>query len=164
MSHANRLSRKLHGIREKVPPPLQGWLINQLFGRFVPFLNTAGLMFEEVSSTKLSVSIRNRRKVQNHIKGIHATAMALLGETATGFIVVLNLPDDKLPLLKSMNIRYTKRSHGDMRATAQLSDEDILSIKTQDKGELLVPVKVVDETGEEPIQCEFVWAWVPKKK
>jgi len=29
---------------------------------------------------------------------------------------------------------------------------------------LLVPVIVTDETGEQPIECEMVWAWVPKKK
>jgi hypothetical protein len=27
-----------------------------------------------------------------------------------------------------------------------------------------VPVSITDESGAEPIQCEMVWAWVPKKR
>jgi hypothetical protein len=24
--------------------------------------------------------------------------------------------------------------------------------------------KVTDETGSEPVRCEIIWAWVPKKR
>ena len=33
-----------------------------------------------------------------------------------------------------------------------------------DKGEVVVPVTVTDASGEEPIQCEFIWAWVPSQR
>ena len=29
---------------------------------------------------------------------------------------------------------------------------------------MTVPVTITDESGEQPIQAEMVWAWVPKKK
>ena len=35
---------------------------------------------------------------------------------------------------------------------------------TEDKGDVLVDVVVTDESGESPIVCEMVWAWVPKKR
>jgi len=89
--------------------------------------------------------------------------MALLAETATGFVVGMNLPDDKLPLIKSLKVDYQKRTKGDMRAVATLSNEQIQLIRTTPKGEVLVPVVVTDESGQEPIQCEMLWAWVPKK-
>ena len=37
-------------------------------------------------------------------------------------------------------------------------------VLAEDKGDFAVPVKVTDEDGEEPIKCQFVWAWVPKKR
>jgi hypothetical protein len=37
-------------------------------------------------------------------------------------------------------------------------------ITTMDKGEVTVPVTITDESGGEPIQCEMVWAWVPKAR
>lgn len=35
--------------------------------------------------------------MQNRIGGVHATVMALIAETASGFVLVMNLPDDKRP-------------------------------------------------------------------
>jgi len=102
--------------------------------------------------------------VQNHIHGVHAAAMALLAETATGFCVGMNLPDDKLPLIKSLKVSYLKRAVGGMRAVAELRPEQVQQILTQDKGEVTVPVRISDESGQEPIQAEMVWAWVPKQR
>jgi len=128
----------------------------------VPLVGTAGLRFDEITPDRVVVSIRNRKPVQNHIKGVHAAAMALLAETATGFCVGMNLPDDKLPLIKTLKVDYLKRASGDMQAVAQLRPEQIQQILTQDKGEVTVPVSITDQSGQSPIQCEMVWAWVPK--
>ena len=81
----------------------------------VPFLGTAGMRFELAQRV---VSRAQQAQVQNHIKGVHAAAMALLAKLPTGFVVGMNLPDSRLPLLKSMKIDYVKRSSGDMRAVA----------------------------------------------
>ena len=147
-----------------LPTGLRSWVITRMFGKFVPFLGTAGLVFEEVSRERMVVSVKNRKKVQNHIKGLHAAAMALLAETATGFVVGMNVPDDKLMLLKSMKVSYYKRAQGDMRAVATLAPEQVQRMFTEDKGDVLVDVVVTDESGESPIVCEMVWAWVPKKR
>jgi acyl-coenzyme A thioesterase PaaI-like protein len=108
--------------------------------------------------------MRNRPKVRNHIGGIHAAAMALLAETATGAVFGMNLPAGRLPLLKSMHIDYLKRAQGALRAEATLSEEQRQAMQTEDKGEAQVAVRVTDESGEAPIECRMVWAWVPKKK
>ena len=117
---SNQMSR-LVGKLSSLPAGMQQWAQTFLLGKVVPFLGTAGMQFEQVTPQRVVVSVANKRKVQNHIKGIHAAAMALLAETATGFVVGMNLPDDKLPLLKSMKINYVRRSSGDMRAVAELT-------------------------------------------
>ena len=53
---------------------------------------------------------------------------------------------------------------GSLRAEASLTPEQIHSIHTQDKGEVLVAVTVTDEAGIQPIECEILWAWVSKKR
>ncbi|MGL6072469.1 DUF4442 domain-containing protein [Craterilacuibacter sp.] len=146
-----------------LPKTIRTFVLSRIFGRVVPFLATSGLHFDEVGAQKMVVSLTNHRMVQNHIKGVHAAAMALLAETSTGFVVGMNMPDDKLMLLKSMNIHYLKRSQGDMRAEAVLSAAQIERFHTEDKGDITVTVRVSDESGEEPIRCEMVWAWLPKK-
>ena len=99
-----------------------------------------------------------------HVGSVHAAAMALLAESSTGFVVGVNLPGDKLPLIKEMNFKYVKRAQGDMHAVAHLTDEQIALMQTQEKGEVTVAVKVTDAQGIEPVLCEMIWAWVPKSR
>lgn len=146
-----------------LPANIRATVISKIFGKVVPYVGTSGLLYEEITPERVVVSIKNQRKVQNHINNVHAAAMALLAETATGFIVGMNLPDDKLPLIKTLKVSYYKRTQGDMRAVATLTAEDIARIESEPKGEVLVPVTVTDESGGEPIKCEMLWAWVPKR-
>ncbi|MBB5018278.1 acyl-coenzyme A thioesterase PaaI-like protein [Chitinivorax tropicus] len=163
MATSNQMTRlvgKLDGLPSGMKPSLQSFLL----GNVVPFLGTAKLRFEHISQAQVVVSIKNRRRVQNHIKGVHAAAMALLAETATGFAVGMHLPDDKLPLIKTLKVDYLKRAQGDMKAVAALREDQIIAITTLEKGEVSVPVVITDASGESPIQCEMIWAWVPKKR
>ena len=146
-----------------LPANIRATVISKIFGKVVPYVGTSGLLYEEITPKRVVVSIKNQRKVQNHINNVHAAAMALLAETATGFVVGMNLPDDKLPLIKSLKVNYYKRTQGDMRAVATLTPEDIARIEREPKGEVLVPVIVTDESGGEPIKCEMLWAWVSKR-
>jgi len=146
-----------------LPANIRATVISKIFGKVVPYVGTSGLLYEEITPERVVVSIKNQRKVQNHINNVHAAAMALLAETATGFVVGMNLPDDKLPLIKSLKVSYYKRTQGDMRAVATLTPEDIARIESEPKGEVLVPVIVTDESGGEPIKCEMLWAWVSKR-
>ena len=160
----NRLARSLAKL-ERVPAPLRPWVRNKLMGRTVPFTGTAGLEFVQMTPQRVEIAIANRRPVQNHIQGVHAAAMALLAETATGMVVGMNVRDDCLPLAKSMHIDFKKRARGAMRAVATLSDEQRALMQQSQRGEVSVQVQVSDESGAEPIQCEFIWAWIatPKK-
>jgi acyl-coenzyme A thioesterase PaaI-like protein len=162
-SFSNKIGRTV-GKFQGMPAPVRQRLQTLLLGNIVPFLGTARLRFEEVTQERVVVSVKNRKRVQNHIKGVHAAAMALLAETATGFAVGMNLPDDKLPLIKTLKVDYLKRSQGDMRAVAELRPEQIAAMRSEPKGEVTVPVTISDQSGEAPIRCEMIWAWVPKKK
>jgi len=160
---SNQLKRVVDSSKW-LPANVRATVVSKILGKVVPYVGTTGLLYEEISSERVIVSIRNQHKVQNHIKNVHAAAMALLAETATGFVVGINLPDDKLPLIKSLKVDFYKRTKGDMRAVATLTPEDVARIATEPKGELWVPVTVTDESGNEPIKCEMLWAWVPKAK
>jgi acyl-coenzyme A thioesterase PaaI-like protein len=78
----------------------------------VKLAGTAGIRVEQMSGSKAVVSLKNKFRVQNHIGGIHACGMALVGESATGIVVGMNVPDNAIPLCKSMNIKFVKRCEG----------------------------------------------------
>ncbi|QQR98179.1 MAG: DUF4442 domain-containing protein [Sphingobacteriales bacterium] len=158
----NKLSKTLNSLNF-LPEPLKMKAISFILGNTVKYVGTSGVQFNKISSNELVASLDNMTKVRNHIGQIHAIATALLAETATGIIVGVNIPDNKLPLMKSMKIDYIKRSKGAQTAVATLSNEQIDTIKNSDKGELLVAVKVTDETGTEVVKAEMLWAWILKK-
>jgi hypothetical protein len=87
----NRLASTVARL-QPLPSGLRTWVVSLLLGRAVPLVGTAGLRFEQITSDRVVVRVANRRKVQNHIGGVHAAGMVLLAETATGFCVGMNVP------------------------------------------------------------------------
>jgi acyl-coenzyme A thioesterase PaaI-like protein len=162
MQPPNRLARTIGRI-ERLAGPFRQQAVSLALGRTVKFVGTAGLKIEELTAERAVVSVENKKRVQNHIGGVHAMAMGLLAETATGFVVGMNVPDSAVPVIKSSRIEYLKRATGGLRAEAMLDDEQRRTIAERPKGEVLVPCRITDESGIEPIRCEMIWAWVPKK-
>ena len=163
MTQTNRLA-KLVKATSKFPKGVRSTLWSKAFGRVVPMVGTANIKYLEVSSSKVIVEIKNQRSMQNHIGQLHAVAMALIAETATGFVAAMNVPDSSIVLIKSLHLDYKRPSKGDMRATATLTAEQIKDMQTSDKGEALVSVVITDESGQEPVQAEMIWAWVSKDR
>jgi len=163
MEYNNRLNRNLKKLKS-LPSFIQGYMRNRTIGRVVPFVGTAGLDFEKMTCEEVIINIPNKKKVQNHINQIHAAASVLLAETASGMVVGMNIPDDKLPLMKNLGAKFIKRSQGAQKAIATLTSEQIKSIRETEKGEVNVAVKLMDSTGVEVVLTEMIWAWVPKKK
>lgn len=159
---ANRLSTVVSKAN-LAPAPLRGAALSAILGRVVPFVGTAGLAVEELTEARAVISVRNRRKVQNHIGGVHAAAMTLVAETASGFVVGMNVPDDKVPVVKTIGMEFKKRAKGALRATATLTEEERAKMRTEPKGEVNVQVSLTDEEGKEPIVVTMVWAWTPKR-
>ena len=156
----NRLQRQLERLKE-APAFLRPWARNLVLRRAVPFTGTARLKFEQMSPAQVTIALDNEHRVQNHIGGIHASAMNLLAETATGMVVGMNVRDDCIPLAKELKMAFRKRATGALRAVATLSDAQRAAMQASDKGEVNVSVTVTDEAGVNPVECEFIWAWIP---
>ena len=156
----NRLQRQLERLSE-VPAFARPWYRNIVLRRAVPFIGTAGIKFVDVTPERVEVTLANERKVQNHIGSIHASAMNLLAETATGMVVGMNVRDDCIPLAKELTMAFRKRATGALRAVAVLTPEQRAVLQASDRGEVNVSVVVTDEAGVHPVECEFIWAWIP---
>ena len=161
-SAPNRLARTL-GQLDRVPAVARPWARNLVLRRAVPFTGTAGLQYVALTPQRVEVAVANQRRVQNHIHGVHAAAMTLLAETATGMVVGMNVRDDCLPLAKQLSMAFVKRATGALTAVATLTPAQQQALRDSDKGEVTVKVVVTDEAGVEPVKCEFVWAWVPAR-
>jgi acyl-coenzyme A thioesterase PaaI-like protein len=158
----NRLQKSIEHL-QKYPAFLRSFLLDFAIGHTVKLVGTTGIHFEKTTLNEVIAIVKNRTRNRNHIGQVHAAAMILAAETATGIVVGMNIPDHKVPLIKAIKTDFVRRSKGAIRAVATLTDAQIALIQTQDKGETLVNVVVTDETGTENIKCEMLWAWTVKK-
>jgi len=163
MAKSNRLT-KLVKATSRLPQGMRTSLLSKTFGRVVPMVGSAKIRYQEVSASKVVVSMVNHKAMQNHIGQIHACAMALLAETATGFVTAMNVPDSAVVLIKSLKVDFKRPTKGAMTAVATLTPEQQELMQSSEKGETLVQVIVTDESGEAPIQCEMLWAWIAKNQ
>ena len=76
----------------------------------------------------------------------------------------MTIPDDRILVIRSMELTYLKRASGDMTAVASFSEEQLEYVRNTPKGDITVPVVITDETGTETVKAEMIWAWTPKKK
>ncbi len=159
---------KLLSVTKYLPAGARSSILSKAFGKVVPYVGTTGIYYETVEPNQVVVSLTNSKAVQNHIGSIHAVAITLLAETATGFILGLNLPSDRVLLIKSYSVNfYRPIKKGQMAAVASLSDEQRLDILNTPKGEMVIPCVIHDresDSDRDPIVVEMTWAWIPKSE
>lgn len=159
---------KLLSITKYLPASARSSILSKAFGKVVPYVGTTGVYYETVEPNQVVVSLNNTKAVQNHIGSIHAVAITLLAETATGFILGLNLPSDRVLLIKSYAVNfYRPIKKGQIAAVASLSDEQRLDILNTPKGEMVIPCVIHDresDSDRDPIVVEMTWAWIPKSE
>lgn len=163
MPQKNKLNKIVSRIN-MLPEFVRSKTLTTLFGKTVKFTGTAGIKVEKLTESGAVISVKNKKSVQNHIGSVHAVASILIAESATGYVVGMNIPDSAVPVIKTIRADYLKRASGDMRAESSLTSEQIRMMQTQEKGETVVPVTVTDGEGKEPIVMEMTWAWTPKKR
>lgn len=151
-----------------LPKSTQSFVLTKAFSKLVPYVGTTGIVYEEVTPNKLVVSLENKKAVQNHIGSVHAVAVTLLAETATGFVLAMNLPSDRILLVKSYEVNfYRPVKKGQMAAIATLSDEQRQYILDTPKSEMVIPCAIEDRNSDSdraPITVEMTWAWIPKSE
>ena len=138
--------------------------LSTFFGKMVKFTGTAGIKVEELTAERAVITLKNKKTVQNHIGSVHAVACILIAESASGYVVGMNIPDSAVPVIKTIKADYVKRAKGDMKAVATLSKKQIKEMNSIEKGETTVQVTVTDAEGKEPVLMEMIWAWTPKRR
>ena len=148
-----------------VPPRLRRPLVTKAVGEVIPFVDTAGCFIEAYTPHRVAVRLDNEHRVQNHLGGLHAAALALLAETASGLVVALNVPDGSSPLLRTMDVSFDRFARSAVQAEATLTGEEGTQIQSRPLGQVEVDVTLTapdDETAL--VSGSLKWAWVPEDR
>lgn len=147
------------------PDRLRRPLVTRAVGSVIPFVETAGCFIEAYTPTRVAVRLDNREAVQNHLGGLHAAALALLAETASGLVVALNVPSGSAPLLRNMEVAFERYAQQVVEAEATLTDDESDRIQSKPIGRITVDVTLTaPEDDETLVSSELEWAWLPEER
>jgi len=104
------------------------WQLNQILWRVVPFNAPHKIRVIQVEEDSLRIELPFIRKNLNHIKGIHACAMATLSEYVCGLHLLKLLGTDEYRIiLKSLKMDYHFQGKKALQARFELDKEEFIS-------------------------------------
>jgi acyl-coenzyme A thioesterase PaaI-like protein len=134
-------------------------LFSKLIGTAAPYTGTIGAQVEELSAGKSRVVMYDRRGLRNHLRSVHAIALANLVELTGNVALAYSMPDDARFIVAGMNLDYVKKARGTITGTCECP-----VLTTSERHEYAVPVTLTDASGEVVVRATLRTLVGPKKR
>ncbi len=138
-------------------------VLNWSLARMIPFNKPHGFKIHEIDDFRLKIIIPYRRKNFNHIRGLHACALATISEFATGFLLLSSLDIKKYRLImQRLEMDYHYQGKMDAFAEFKISkewlNENIINpLQTQEAVVVTCEVKIHDSKGNHLTTGKVFW-------
>ncbi len=143
------------------------YVLNLLLSRTIPFNNPHKFRIIEIDAEKISTFAPYRRSNFNHIKGIHACAIATAAEFSAGFLLLSSLDPTQYRLIMSkLDAEYFYQAKKDIIASAQLSEERLhkeVLLPLADSEATTIEMKTVVRDVAENTVAEVKTTWQVKR-
>ena len=132
------------------------WLLNVGLLRMIPFNKPHGFRIMEIGDYDIKLLLPYKRKNLNHIRGLHACALATISEYTTGLLLISKLGFDRYRIIMQ-RLEMDYHYQGKMDATAHFSiSEDWLRqhilepLKFQESATVICEIKIYDIQVQSP--------------
>jgi hypothetical protein len=100
------------------------WILNNLLDRMIPFNKPHNFQLTEVGESHLKVLLPFKKRNLNHIRGIHACALATVSEFTSGLLLISKLDASKYRLImKRLEMEYHYQGKMDVVASFSVTEE-----------------------------------------
>jgi acyl-coenzyme A thioesterase PaaI-like protein len=123
-----------------------------LIGRMAPYTGSIGARAEELGPGYARWSLRDRRKLRNHLDSIHAVALVNFAEVTSGTAMMMALPANVRGIVRGLSIEYLKKARGSLTAECRCAVPNV----TQDTN-LDVHAVIRDEAGDVVARATVTW-------
>ena len=132
-------------------------IFSKMVGKMAPYTGTIRPRVVELKDGYAKVTMRDRRKIRNHLDSIHAIAMINLGEVTSGLALLYGMPDDARGIPIALSIEYVKKARGNL--TAECTCTPITSNR---EIEYELEVNIHDQENDKVAKVIAKWKIGPK--
>ena len=118
-------------------------IFSRLIGMMAPYTGTIDAHITTLRPGYAEVVLRDRRAVRNHLKSVHAVALANLAELTGNVALAYSLPDDGRFIVAQMSVEYLKKARGTLRGVCEAPIPE-----SSERREYEVAVDILNEAGE----------------
>jgi len=146
------------------------WLLNKGLNYIIPFNKPHGFKITSVSSDTITTKLPFKRRNLNHIKGIHACAMATISEYTTGLLLLYKLDNKKYRIImQKLEMAYHFQGKMDAIGSFSISDDWIkteIETPLQSAASVVIPciIKLHDTAGNHLSTGTIYWQIKPWAK
>jgi acyl-coenzyme A thioesterase PaaI-like protein len=133
-------------------------LFSRLLGLAAPYTGSMGAQVVDLRHGRSETRLADRRAVRNHLKSIHAVALANLVELTGNVAVAYSIPDDARFIVAGMSVDYVKKARGTITGVCEVEVP-----ASSERKEIEVRVSLRDASGDEVARGTLRTLIGPKK-
>jgi acyl-coenzyme A thioesterase PaaI-like protein len=159
-SRASDTQKMLARLIALAASPIGRVFFNRILARQNPYTAGIGAKVVELRPGYAKFTLKDRKKIRNHLNSIHAVALTNLGEMTSGLALNVGLPANVRCIVTQITTEYLKKARGTLVAESRCElptvtgdmDFQVEAVITDADQEVVAKVKVNWRLGLRPEQ------------